>query len=468
MFILIIVLLGSFELSQQRRLALASAEQYLQSSADVMSIALWNNDLEQVRALAESFLVINSVSAVTVTNNSGDTLVQTSRPAAEPAISDLSTEPELTSTYTHRASGTPVGSVRVQMSLPGAQDFLDFRFFVVAISTLGLIAMFAGFIFIFLKRELLTPIAQMSRYLRSVSPETNQAQGPVLDPRSELAREIHDLAKSMDDFVKHIMTERNARQRAEQEASTMAEEVERIGRITAAQSIATLVAHEINQPLGAALFNAESALSMLKRQPAADSALKAVLQDIVSQTHRASEVVQSIRNIVQSSRTPPEPISVRALITDTMHLLAYDARFRQISVEFTNLTDTLDFFVLGDRSQLQRIIINILANAADAIKGAGIDNGWITIGFGQRAPGTFNIIISDNGPGLTPDFINLNIKPYLSGKPDGMGVGLWIAQLLTERHGGSIEFANNTSGGALFRIALPACDPDSAHSQVHI
>src|SRR5690606_9634348 len=119
-----------------------------------------------------------------------------------------------------------------------------------------------------------------------------------------------------------------------------------------------------------------------------------------------------------------------------------------------NITDTVDFNVLGDSKQLQRVIINILANAADAIKGADIDNGWITVGIARRNQGSFNISISDNGPGLTPDFLSLNLKPYLTSKPDGMGVGLWIAQLLTERHGGSIEFANNSAGGALFRIAL--------------
>lgn len=468
MFSVIIFLLGSFELAQHRRLAQESTEQYLQTTVDVMSIALWNYDLQQIRALAESFLVLDAVSSVAIVDSSGASLVFASRQGEESAAPNQSGDSELVMMYTHSPSGTQVGSIRILMQLPDTQDFLEWRFFVLAIMALGLVAIFAAFIFTFLKREIITPVVKVSRFVRSISPDIDQVLKLELESPSGLAREINDLAQSVNDLVEHIVVAHKARQHAEQEASTMTEEVERIGRITAAQSISTLIAHEINQPLGAALFNAESALSMLKRQPGADPALTSVLQDIVSQTHRASEVVQSIRNIVQNSRTPPEPVSARALISETVQLLAYDSRFRNIPVEFTNITDTIDFSVLGDSKQLQRIIINILANAADAIKGAGIDNGWITIGIAQRNQSSFNISISDNGPGLTPDFLNLNFKPYLTSKPDGMGVGLWIAQLLTERHGGSIEFANNSAGGALFRISLPICDSASDYNQANV
>lgn len=468
MFSVIIFLLGSFELYQQRRLVQETAEQYMQRTADVMSIALWNYDLQQVRALAESFLVLDAIRSVAITDNSGETLINVLKTEPQSTRQREAADHQLTRSYTHKASGNMVGSITLHLQLPDSRDFLGARFMVIAGTSLALLALFSAFMFFYLKREVITPIVKVSRFIRSIPPDMEQTQLPKLVARSGAHNEIDDLTASVNDFVEHIVAERDARHRAEQDASSMSEEVERIGRITAAQSIATLIAHEINQPLGAALFNAESALSMLNRQPGADATLKTVLQDIVSQTNRASEVVQSIRNIVQNSRTPPEPVSARALITDAMQLLAYDPRFRYIPVEFTNITDAVDFYVLGDSKQLQRIIINILANAADAIKGAGIDNGWITIGLTQRSQASFNIIISDNGPGLTPDFLSINIKPYLTSKPDGMGVGLWIAQLLTERHGGSIEFANNSAGGALVRIALPMCDPDSDSDQADV
>lgn len=468
MFSVIIILLGSFEFLQQSRLARESTEQYIQSTSDVMSLALWNYDLQQVRALAESFLVIKAVASVAITDSSGAVLVSAAKQGTDTGDSGQSVDSELVSTYTHQPSGTLLGTIRIQLQLPGTRDFLDLRFFVLAGATLVLVTIFAGLIFLFVRREVLTPIATVSRFVRSIPPNITQVQKLALETPSGVARELNDLGQSVNEFVEHIVEERDARQKAKQEAGAMAEEVERIRRITAAQSMATLIAHEINQPLGAALFNAESALSMLQRQRGADPALKSVLQDIVSQTNRTSEVVQSIRNIVQNSRTPPKPVSIRKLITETIQLLAYDSRFRNIPVEFTNSTDTLEFYVLGDSMQLQRTIINILANAADAIKGAGIDDGWITIGFVARNKNSFCIIISDNGPGLPSDFLSLNMKPYLTSKPDGMGVGLWIAQLLTERHGGSIEFANNSAGGAQFRIALPICEPDSADDQANV
>ncbi|MDO8907036.1 MAG: ATP-binding protein [Pseudohongiella sp.] len=422
-----------------------------------MSVALWNYDLRQAQALAESFLALDAVSSVVVRNNEGAELLRVPVAADAQTGDTNSTTIELTTTHAYGPRQIAVGSTQLSLSVPGVSDFLSSQFFVVGSAALLFLIFFSAFVLFDLRREIIRPVVAVSRFISELPADIRQNRQLELPDRSGEKNEIDDLVQSINDFVGQIVNERAARHKAELEASSMSEEIDRIGRITAAQSIATLIAHEINQPLAAALFNAESALSILKRQTGADPMLKSVLEDIVSQTHRASEVVQSIRNIVQNSRTPHEPVSARALIAETLKLLAYDSRFRNIPVEFTNLTDTLDYHVMGDIQQLQRIVINILANAADAIRGAEIDNGWITIGFDRRNDGSFNITISDNGPGLTPDFIDTsaNIKPYLTNKPDGMGVGLWIAQLLAERHGGSLEFANNSAGGALFRIALP-------------
>lgn len=457
LFSIIMIFLGSYELSQQKRLARESAEQYLLSTANSMSVALWNYDLGQVQALAESFLALDAVNSVVVRDNEGAELHSAYDSDAVQTDNTSSAAVELFTRHVYGPGQIAVGSTQLFLHQPGVYDILGNQFVVIAGAALLFFIFFSAFVLFDLRREIIKPVATVSRFVRDLPADIRQNQQLALPDRSGQKNEIDDLAQSINEFVDQIVTERAARQKAELEASAMSEEIDRIGRITAAQSIATLIAHEINQPLGAALFNAESALSIIKRQPGVDPVLKSVLEDIVAQTHRASEVVQSIRNIVQNSRTPHEPVSARALITETLQLLTFDSRFRNIPVEFTNITDKLDYYVMGDIRQLQRIVINILANAADAIRGAEIDNGWITIGFDRRSNSSFNITISDNGPGLTPDFLttNANIKPYLSNKPDGMGVGLWIAQLLAERHGGSLEFANNSAGGALFRISLP-------------
>jgi C4-dicarboxylate-specific signal transduction histidine kinase len=454
---IIMIFVVSYELSRQQRIAKETAEQYLVSTNSSMATALWNYDLGQVQALAGALLALDSVRTVVVRDNAGMELLRAHDLVDVQPDNTNSADVELALRHLYGPNQIAVGSTQLFLQLPGVRDFLDTRLVVIAGAAMLFFICFSAFVLFDLRREIIKPVAAVSRFIRELPGDIQQNQELALPDRSGQKNEIDDLVQSINGFVGQIVDERAARQRAELETSAMAEEIDRIGRITAAQSIATLIAHEINQPLGAALFNAESALSIIKRDPGVDPVLKSVLEDIVSQTHRASEVVQSIRNIVQNSRAPHEPVSARTLITESLQLLRFDSRFRNIPVEFTNITDTFDFHVMGDLRQLQRVVINILANAADAIRGAEIDNGWITIGFDRRNISSFNITISDNGPGLTPGFLNTNadIKPYLSNKPDGMGVGLWIAQLLTERHGGSLEFGNNIAGGAVFRISLP-------------
>ena len=176
------------------------------------------------------------------------------------------------------------------------------------------------------------------------------------------------------------------------------------------------------------------------------------MTDLLAQTRKASEVIQSIRRLVGQSHSKVSEIDLETALNDTLKLITSEAISRQISI-VTRLPEK-KLLIFMDNIQLQRILINLLRNAMEAISNANILNGEIVIEI-ENLERSLAIHVCDNGPGIDPSIINNAIRPFYTTKDGGSGLGLWMTQLLVEANGGRLEYENNSGPGTRFSVILP-------------
>jgi PAS domain S-box-containing protein len=248
-----------------------------------------------------------------------------------------------------------------------------------------------------------------------------------------------------------------ARKQAEQEMLRLRQEITHVGRVSVMGHLATTLAHEINQPLGAILRNAEAAALFLQ-DPSPDLAeISAILEDIRKDDQRAGAVIDRMRTMLRRERVEMIPLDVGQLLRDVATLLRPDAAARHVNL----VLDVLDGIppVLGDRVQLQQVLLNLILNGMDAIEGVGAANR--TVGMTARCGATqlVEISVADAGHGIAADQFDCIFDPFFSTKAKGIGMGLSISRTIVEAHGGRLWAENNGDGGATFRMTLAIVAP---------
>jgi len=267
------------------------------------------------------------------------------------------------------------------------------------------------------------------------------------------ADEIDQLISAINRFHHEIGAERHARHQVELQTRNLSNELARMGRVATVQSLATTIAHELNQPLGAILSNAEAIeLSMLDSM-AADAPLREVLADIVGEARRAGKIIRNMRDLTEKRDIETTVLTLNPLVQQVAELVQMDARWDSIHIEL-QLAEMLPP-VLANAVQLQQVIINLVANARDAIRNSAAGQGVITITTQQLDERWLRVEVFDDGPGIAPDKIASILKPFFTTKEGGTGMGLWISQMLVEQLGGKLEFANIPDRGARFSFTLP-------------
>ena len=262
------------------------------------------------------------------------------------------------------------------------------------------------------------------------------------------------------------LTERKAAEDALRESERRFRETQmqlaHANRVATMGQLTASVAHEVNHPIAATRTNAQAGLRWLGAEsPNLDEARQA-LDRIVRDSDRAGAVVQRIRNLSKKATPRDERVELNTAIREVIEITRSEAIKNGVSVQ-TNLLGGL-LLVLGDRVELQQVILNLILNAFEAMSEAREGSRGLLITTSEAESGDALVAVRDSGPGLTPAALENLFKAFHTTKPNGLGLGLSICRSIIEAHGGRLWASANAPRGAVFQFTLPAKPDNAPHS----
>lgn len=276
-----------------------------------------------------------------------------------------------------------------------------------------------------------------------------QPDGTVRWITSSGAAERDDVGKKP--LLRGVSLDISERRLAQDEITRQRDELAHLSRVAALGELSGSLAHELSQPLGAILRNAETAEIFLQKPKPDLEELRAIVADIRQDDLRAGEVIERLRALLRRQPGRMECLQVPELISRVHRLVRVDAAVRKVGIE-VDCAEGLPP-VNGDRVQLQQVLLNLLINAMDAMKDA-LDP-RIAIHARRDDDAMLSVTVSDNGPGIPEDRLPRILDPFFTTKPEGLGLGLAISRGIVEAHGGLLTAGNVATGGASFRFSLP-------------
>jgi signal transduction histidine kinase len=253
-------------------------------------------------------------------------------------------------------------------------------------------------------------------------------------------------------LITALLLEHRRRQCAEVQSRQRMAELAHVNRFSTAGELTASIAHEINQPLGSILTNAETAQAIL-RSPDPDIAeLDEIVTDILQDDRRATEVIKRMRSLLKKAPFELKQFDLNEVVQETIRFVSALAVGRKAELVSVITKDAL--LVLGDRVQLQQVILNLVVNGIDAMKDTPSENRIIRIRT-SRVENYAQLSVSDRGSGIPEDKLKEVFEPFFTSKAEGMGMGLSIARTIVEAHNGQISAKNRDHGGASFRISVP-------------
>jgi C4-dicarboxylate-specific signal transduction histidine kinase len=252
-----------------------------------------------------------------------------------------------------------------------------------------------------------------------------------------------------------------ARKDAEASAAQKRAELEHVARVATLGELTATLTHELRQPLAAILTNSYVGVRLLDAPEPDLQEVRSTLADIGEVSEHAGEVVDGLRAMLKrdSATGGLTNIDVNNAIRIVERITHGDANLHKVTVHLDLSSDVRP--VKGDSVQLQQVILNLMLNAFSAISGSELGEGRLVVRTKSIDESSMLVEVQDSGTGIAEEKLESIFDPFITSKPDGLGMGLSICRSIIERHGGKISAANNPEGGARFSITLPATTSES-------
>jgi len=249
-----------------------------------------------------------------------------------------------------------------------------------------------------------------------------------------------------------VRSDVTARRQAQLEIEEQRRELSHLARVAVLGQLSGALAHELNQPLAAILTNADAARHLLDRQPPDLAEVRAILHDIAHDDRRAAEVIGRLRGLFKRGNARPQPVEVRELVDEVLQLAHSELISQRVSAT-TAIADGLRP-VLADRVQLQQVLLNLILNACEAMNGNARELRTVQLAVSAH-DGAAHFSVRDHGTGISPDVLERLFEPFVTTKPEGLGLGLSISHTIIAGHGGRMWAENNPDRGATFHCVVP-------------
>ena len=243
------------------------------------------------------------------------------------------------------------------------------------------------------------------------------------------------------------------RKRAEEALRQAQAELAHVGRVMTLGELTASISHEVNQPLAAVLTNGQVCLRLLALETPRPDEMRAAVERIVRDANRASEVIQRIRALAKRSEPQMVSLGINDVIREAILLVQREVLSHGVSLR-TELASGLPA-VLGDRVQLQQVIINLLINGVEAMAPITDRPHEIVIRSQQHEAGHVHVAVQDSGIGIDAETAERLFSAFFTTKPSGMGMGLSISRSIIRAHGGRLWASPNTDHGAAFQFTVP-------------
>jgi C4-dicarboxylate-specific signal transduction histidine kinase len=254
-------------------------------------------------------------------------------------------------------------------------------------------------------------------------------------------------------LIIYVLLQSRRRRAAEAEVAERREEVTHLMRVSVLGELSGAIAHEINQPLNAIMWNAEAAMAQLERAPPNLAKVRDAISDILCEDNRAGNVIMRLRNLLKKGEKKFELIDLNSLIASTLDLLNSEFVSRKVAVK-ADLANNLPA-ISGDPVQLQQIMINLFINSMDAMISTLEGERRITVGTRLVPPNIVEVRVRDYGQGIGHDNQAKLFKPFYTTKKHGLGLGLSICSTIAKAHRGSLTLTDHADRGAVAVVRLP-------------
>ncbi len=275
---------------------------------------------------------------------------------------------------------------------------------------------------------------------------------PVLVGGAAVGEEPRQAIAFVLDLTERKRAEADARE-SEGRNREMEMELAHANRVATMGQLTASIAHEVKQPIAAAVSNAQAALLWLDRQPPDLEEVRQALASIVKDGMRAGDVVGHIRDLIKKAPPREDRLEINAAIREVIELTRGETGKNGVAVQ-AELAEGLPL-IRGDRVQLQQVMLNLIINAVEAMTGVSEGPRELLISTAKSETGGVRVAMRDSGPGLAPADLERLFTAFYTTKPKGLGLGLSICRSIVEAHGGRLWASANAPRGAVFQFALP-------------